>query len=151
MEDTVKNLKERISWLEKKLAHYHQALSYAQILEQRFNYSMSIAQLAWWEWDLKKNRLDFHFNKANLLGYTSEELYHIIHTRIADLIHPEDYRNVRRVMFAHLKGDTQIYECEYRIKSKNGKYVWFYDKGNIVKRSPDGKPLLFRGTVIDNN
>ncbi len=48
-----------------------------------------------------------------------------------------------------LKGLSLVYEVEYRIKSKNGVWKWYYDRGAVTKLAMDGKPLIISGIVFD--
>jgi diguanylate cyclase (GGDEF)-like protein len=54
-----------------------------------------------------------------------------------------------QAMRDHLSGKKATYEVEYRIKTKAGDYKWYYDRGSIVKRDDNGKPLLVVGIVFD--
>jgi two-component sensor histidine kinase len=49
----------------------------------------------------------------------------------------------------HLTGGSDKYEAEYRILSKAGEYLWFYDIGAITKRDANGKPMMVAGIVIE--
>jgi signal transduction histidine kinase len=49
----------------------------------------------------------------------------------------------------HLSGYVPIYICELRQKAKNGEYIWMLDRGQVVERSPDGKPLRMIGIYTD--
>ncbi len=65
-----------------------------------------------------------------LLGYTPDELQEEYHNHMAELIHPED----RARVFAQI--DEQLSEgvefvAEYRIRHKNGKYLWVLNKGRL--------------------
>jgi diguanylate cyclase (GGDEF)-like protein len=46
-------------------------------------------------------------------------------------------------------GKTKAYEVEYRIRHKDGHYLWYYDRGTVTKRDQDGKPLILQGIVFD--
>jgi PAS domain S-box-containing protein len=52
-------------------------------------------------------------------------------------------------MTEHLQGKKEHYFVEYRIKHKNGNYLWYRDKGGIVSRNENGKPKLLVGIVIN--
>lgn len=52
-------------------------------------------------------------------------------------------------MRQHLLGHTKAYEVEYRIQKKDGSYVWYYDRGPVMKRSSKGDPLIVAGIVFD--
>ena len=52
-------------------------------------------------------------------------------------------------MIDHLYGNANVYEVEYRIKTKYGNYKWYYDRGRITQYDTDGKPLFLAGIVFD--
>src|SRR5690554_1905902 len=49
----------------------------------------------------------------------------------------------------HMMGLTGVYEVEYRIRTKEGRWKWFYDRGKVTRRAADGKPLFLAGIVFD--
>jgi len=52
-------------------------------------------------------------------------------------------------MREHLMGLRDSYETEYRIRSIDGTYVWYYDRGKVTKRDNDGNALVVSGIVFD--
>lgn len=48
----------------------------------------------------------------------------------------------------HLYGKASVYEVEYRIRTKDGNYKWYYDRGKITQYDEAGKPL-FLGNSFD--
>jgi PAS domain S-box-containing protein len=56
-----------------------------------------------------------------LLGYQPEEL---IGKSVYDLIHPEDWQ-VTQEKFLRLRNIQDIYTVSYRIRCRNGEYIWF--------------------------
>lgn len=65
------------------------------------------------------------------------------------LIHPDDYRETMLIMRDHMDNKLPVYECEYRIRAKNGHYKWYYDRGTVTQRDQDGKALFAAGIVFD--
>ncbi len=49
----------------------------------------------------------------------------------------------------HLTCKIGVYEVEYRIRTKGGKYKWYYDRGKITKYDQTGKPVFLAGIVFD--
>jgi len=49
----------------------------------------------------------------------------------------------------HLGGLTPIYECELRLRCKDGSYKWVLDRGAIVERDDDGRPARMVGVHVD--
>jgi len=49
----------------------------------------------------------------------------------------------------HFNGNSEHYECECRMKHKNGQWIWILDRGKLLTRTKDGKPLRMLGTHSD--
>jgi diguanylate cyclase (GGDEF)-like protein len=64
-------------------------------------------------------------------------------------IHPDDCEKAMNIMREHLYGQLNVYEVEYRIRTKEGNYKWYYDRGRITQRDELGKPLFLAGIVFD--
>ena len=52
-----------------------------------------------------------------------------------DLIHPDDHDKAMQAMKDHYEGRVEYYETVYRIRHKDGHYVTFHDKGQVVERT----------------
>lgn len=101
-----------------------------------------------WEWNYKTGKVIFSDKKAEMLGYQHSELNPDVNT-FTSMIHPDDYNFAMENMRNHLHGKTDFYEVEYRIKAKTGQWRWFYDKGKVVERDTENKPLRILGIVND--
>ena len=77
----------------------------------------------------------------NMLGYTYEELMADTRMEIASLIHPDDLSRVEHAVSDGLAAGEQ-YEVEYRLRRKDGCYLWVYDTGRKII-ADDGRPALF--------
>lgn len=117
-------------------------------LQKRLNISLDIGRIGWWELNIKTGYIEFHKNKAELLDYTIEEFPKHMYD-IMKLIHPDDYEHTMNAMKKHLNGEDEFYHTEYRIRTKNGYYKWFYDQGQIIERDKDHSPLNLIGVVMD--
>ncbi|SDX30759.1 sensor domain-containing diguanylate cyclase [Eubacterium barkeri] len=106
--------------------------------------------LGHWYWNVKINSVTFNPLKITTLGYDKSEIPpNVTYQFFTDKLHPEDYQRVMDVMYDHLYGRVNVYEVEYRIKTKDGKYKWYYDRGKITQYDEDGKPLFLAGIVFD--
>ena len=75
-------------------------------------------------WDEKEGKRFFSERWYEITGYTEEDI-----ERIGDwmaLIHPEDIGKVRQKLSWHKQNRDPYYECEYRLKFKDGKYRWIF-------------------------
>jgi diguanylate cyclase (GGDEF)-like protein/PAS domain S-box-containing protein len=64
-------------------------------------------------------------------------------------VHPEDVGEVDRKVRAVVKGETQFYEVEHRVRSEGGEYVWIQSQGKVVERDPSGRAIRVSGTNAD--
>jgi PAS domain S-box-containing protein len=63
-------------------------------------------------------------------------------------VHADDRERVERVTAAHLSGQTQEYETEYRLRHRDGSYRWVLARG-VAERDDAGKPSRVIGSIID--
>ncbi len=105
-------------------------------------------KVAWWDWNYETGEVKYSPNKATMLGYTVSEFPVNVY-QITELIHHDDYEHTMQVMEQHLRGLVPFYEVTYRIKTKSGDYIYFYDYGKIIERTQEGKPKRINGIVFN--
>ena len=106
--------------------------------------------LGHWFWDFPANKVTFNPKKATALGFTKEELPDYVDFQFfTERIHPDDYERVMDQMRDHLAGTSPVWEVRYRIRTKDGSYKTYYDRGKVTQRSEDGRPLFLSGIVFD--
>ncbi|MFP4478284.1 MAG: GGDEF domain-containing protein [Candidatus Izemoplasmatales bacterium] len=119
------------------------------------NNNANFVQFKWagnlgqWHWYVKENKVLFNDKKVEAIGYNPKEVGEVGFQFFTDKLHPDDYDRVMDNMRDHLSGKTEVYEVEYRIKHKDGHYLWYYDRGAIIKRNDVGEPVLLQGIVFD--
>lgn len=116
--------------------------------EERLQLALSGADLGAWDWAVQTGRVTLDERWAQMLGYALDELTPHV-TTWEELIHPDDKPEVMERLTAHLKDETEFYEAEYRIKHKSGGWVWILDKGRVIERDAEGRPLRACGTHLD--
>jgi diguanylate cyclase (GGDEF)-like protein/PAS domain S-box-containing protein len=101
-----------------------------------------------WDSDEVSGTIKYSQAWVDIIGYAENKLDHKL-DEWEFRIHPEDRAAVLANLQSCLDGDTPAYDCEYRILSKNGSYKWIYDRGIVLSRSVNGKPLRMVGTAGD--
>ena len=99
-----------------------------------------------WEWNIETGETVFNETWARMIGYTLVELAPTSFKTWERFVHPDDLRESNRMLGLHLAGDTPYYECECRMRHKAGHWVWINDRGRVLSRTEDGKPLMMFGT-----
>ena len=116
--------------------------------EERLKLALDAVQDGAWDWNIVSGELLFSESWALLLGYDPAEIDP--HVRSWNqLLHPEDVPGFEADWQAHLEGVTDAFRCEHRMRTKSGEWRWVLDRGKVVERSADGKPLRATGTQKD--
>ena len=83
-----------------------------------------------------------------MLGYEDHEISDAV-SEWSDRVHPEDLPAAQTAVRAHLEGKTPSYANEHRMRCKDGSWMWILDRGMVIQRNADGKPLRMIGTHVD--
>lgn len=102
-----------------------------------------------WEWKVQTGETIFNDEWARIVGYELSELLPLSFETWTNLLHPEDLENAKQNLERHFSGETPFYECELRMRHKDGSWVWVLARGRVALWSPDGKPLMMAGTHLD--
>ena len=102
-----------------------------------------------WEWNIQTGEAAFNERWAQMLGYSLDELGPISIEAWTKIAHPSDLNKSSTLIQEHLDGKSDFYECEVRVKHKDGSWIWILDRGKISKRDKNGKPLIISGTHQD--
>ncbi len=133
----------------KELTVFLDALSEEKNQQETISFPWA-GNLGNWYWNVKTNSVLFNNLKVQALGYDRLELPESVQFEFfTEKLHPDDYDRVMENMRSHLYGMSPAYECSYRIRHKNGSYLWFHDRGKISKRDEFGKAELVAGIVFD--
>ncbi len=102
-----------------------------------------------WEWNVQTGETRFNERWAEIVGATLAELSPTTIQTWAGLAHPEDLARCSALLEAHFKGETAAYECEARMRHRDGHWVWVLDRGQVLTRTADGQPEWMFGTHLD--
>lgn len=102
-----------------------------------------------WEWNVQTGETTFNERWANILGYTLEEISPLSIETWIRFVHPEDLIYSDHLLKKHFSGETAGYECEARMRHKNGQWIWVMDKGKVTTWTKDGKPLIMSGIHLE--
>jgi len=104
-----------------------------------------------WQWQVPTGVMVFNERWAEIIGYTLEELSPVSIQTFIDNCHPEDLKQSKALLKKHFSGEIDYYQCEARMRHKNGQWIWVIIRGKVSVRDETGRPLVMSGTHIDIN
>ena len=119
-----------------------------RLSEERLTLVLAGSEDGFWDWDLRSGRIDRSERWASMLGYTLAEIEPTFEGGL-NLVHPDD-RGRRDALWAQSgKNPSGRHHSEYRMRTKGGDWRWILDRGKVVARGADGKPVRLAGTHTD--
>ena len=106
------------------------------------------AELGLWDWDVRNDRFTSNEVVRALLGYARGELGDS-GDAWRRLVHRDDAERLISAIEAHFRRETAAYECEFRVRHKDGHWVWLLSRGKVVERDVDDTPVRMAGTHMD--
>ncbi|MGO9571989.1 MAG: PAS domain S-box protein [Desulfomonilaceae bacterium] len=138
----------RCAELESRLQALRQVQETLQKTEERLELGLSGAEVGLWDYNLQTGEAFVSPQRAAMVGYSVDELEPHF-TSWGKLVHPEDIARVTDAFNAHVQGHTPFYQCEHRLLTKSGEYIWVLARAKIVEWDEDGGPLRIVGTSLD--
>jgi diguanylate cyclase (GGDEF)-like protein/PAS domain S-box-containing protein len=114
----------------------------------RWQRAIEASGLGVWDWNAQTNEVFFSTQWKAMLGYAEDE----IGTALEEWdrrVHPDDKAACYADLQAHFDGRTPTYVNEHRMLCKDDSYKWILDRGQVIERLPDGRPLRVIGTHAD--
>ena len=127
-----------------KLKRFEEEL--AQSVE-RYDLAMRGSNEGLWDWDQRTDRLLVSPRFKELTGLATDADTIEPADWLANL-HPEDVESYRRALRAHLKGESEFLNVEFRLRRPDGKYRWVLARG-IGVRDETGQIYRMAGSIGD--
>lgn len=116
---------------------------------QRLAYILEGTNVGTWEWNVQTGETTFNERWAEIIGYTLAELAPVSIDTWVKYAHPDDLKISGALLEKNFRKELPYYECESRMRHKNGSWVWVLDRGKVATWTFDGKPLVMSGTHQD--
>lgn len=116
--------------------------------EYRWKFAVEGTGDGLWDWDVPTGSVFFSDRWKQMLNLTDTEAGNSIDDW-RKCVHPEDLPSTMIAVQAHVDGQTTTYANEHRVRCKDGHWKWILDRGLVVSRDVDGKPLRMIGTHTD--
>ena len=105
------------------------------------------SNLGYWRWNLKTKKYDVNKKWLDILGLDQSNITNHESDWI-DRIHEDDKVKIMPLIQNAIKTGITI-TIEFRMKHKDGHYVWIEGSGAVIEKDLDKKPLVVYGTHKD--
>jgi PAS domain S-box-containing protein len=143
-QDELTQLAQTINHTLDQLQQAQQAL---QSSEERYALAVIGANDGIWDWDLRKNTVYFSPRWEKILGYAEAEFEQSLKAWFSHQ-YPQDLKNLKATINAHLQGQTLYFQHEHRMIRKDGTDCWVMCRGSAV-RDAQGTPYRMAGSMTD--
>jgi PAS domain S-box-containing protein len=120
----------------------------SELLDSSQSFEMVIrgTGIGTWDWRVQEGEVAFNERWADIIGYSLEELEPMSIETWLSFAHPEDLEVSKLKLERHFAGETSLYECECRMRHRDGHWIWVLDRGKVVQWDAEGKPVRMLGT-----
>jgi diguanylate cyclase (GGDEF)-like protein/PAS domain S-box-containing protein len=113
----------------------------------RLELALGGADLGLWDWHIPSGRRIVSARGGRMLGYEPHELPPT--GNWLEHVHPDDIDLVHAAQAEHMAQRAPAYEAEYRMRHKDGSWIWVQSRGKVVERDAAGRALRMVGTRMD--
>ena len=116
--------------------------------KERLDLALTGSSLALWDWDLRSDRVYFNEGWAALVGERPREST-VPRDEVRAWNHPEDAGLYEAAVANAVRGVSEEFECEYRVRHASGDWIWIYSRGKVTQRDGAGRALRMTGTATN--
>ena len=138
----------QFSYVVADLTERREAVEALRASEERLRLATLGGDLAVWDWDTAHDTAYVSGKYYEMTGYHEGEV-RVNLEFFRSLVHPEDWPTVESTMNSHLRGESDYWVTEYRMRKKSGEYRWIRGVGKVVARDEKGAPIRMAGVVAD--
>jgi PAS domain S-box-containing protein len=118
------------------------------LAEERWKFALEGSGQGVWDWDIEHHTAFYSVAWKSIFGHAEGDVGNSADEWLRR-IHPEDMQQALQELHRHLRGETPVYEGEYRMRHRDGRDLWVHNRGQVVSRMPDGRARRLVGTVSD--
>lgn len=134
--------------IEEDITLEKESLEKLQEFDKRINKALLSIGDNVWEHNFNTEETTFSQDEFALLGYSSQDFIDNVNLWYT-CIHPEDRQLVKDNDAKYRAGLIDFHTLEYRLIDKYGTEKWVLDRGVVIEKTAEGKPIRIIGTHTD--
>jgi PAS domain S-box-containing protein len=154
LQEEVRTIEQKRLWAEERNLVLQKEIARRELIERALKDSEERWQLAVrgandgiWDWNVQTGAVHFSARWKTMLGYTTDEIVDDVQQWISR-IHPGDLERTLAEVERHQRGETEFYQCEHRLRCKDGHYKWVLARGQALQDAK-GKAVRMSGSHTD--
>ena len=116
--------------------------------ETRWQFALETAGQGVWDRDVMAGRTYYSPTWKAMLGYQADEIGHDSRAWEA-FLHPKERARILALDRQCVDGESKTFEAEFRMRHRDGHWVWIHDRARIVRHDEAGRALRIIGTHTD--
>ncbi|HTK20595.1 MAG TPA: PAS domain-containing sensor histidine kinase [Mucilaginibacter sp.] len=137
------------SVLNKKEAKEGQQQLVRKETTKQYRQLLTISKTGAWEYFPANGTVDCNDIYFSMLGRDINDYRLNLNEAWTNLLHPEDRPEAMRKFSEYLENPEGLYECEFRMLHADGKWVWIYSRGGLLKAEDNKGTVSIIGTHVD--
>jgi PAS domain S-box-containing protein len=125
-----------------------QARQALEASEERWKFALEGSRGAVWDYDIPTGRVQHSPMWMAMLGYAGNE-FELTIGQWERMLHPDDRGPAMDTLAAHVRGETEFYDFEYRLLCKDGSFKWIHSRGKLMEKGATGAATRITGTHHD--
>lgn len=117
--------------------------------ERRLQFVLEGSGDGYWDWDVQTGHVEVNRRWWELRGRTVGLSPKITVDDWKSSVHTDDLMATLASLEAHLSGTADSFHAEYRVLRPDGSQLWVSDRGRVVARDADGRPVRVCGVNSD--
>ncbi len=134
--------------LNRMAAALQERIAAARRSEERLMLALEGSDQALFDWDIAGNRI-FCSARASTLRGGPDQPTEVSPQQMQTSVHPDDVPGVLARVRDAFTGKTPLYEVQFRVRHKDGHWIWLQSRGRVVERDSAGRALRMVGTDAD--
>ncbi len=119
-----------------------------RVSEERLDLALWGSGLGLWNWQVDSGEFIVSERWTEILGLEPGQ-FDGTFEGLRELVNPADRERMMLAIQSHFNRHSDVYQSEHRIKTAHGEWKWVLDRGLVVERDGDGRPLRATGILLD--
>jgi PAS domain S-box-containing protein len=116
--------------------------------QERLKLALQAGDIGIWDVDMRTMIInDIHGWASRTLDFPIHNSPAVTVNTAKSLVHILDLPRVLYAFFRHLSNKDPLFEVEFRVRHREGSWVWVSVRGKVIERNPEGHPVRITGTI----